>query len=804
MTTIAKRMALRQTSIALAVLAIYTPAHADDNEIAALIKPSSTVSVGVAGVSGNAADRGIFGQYSGMRNSDVYGLLDLDYITRDDASGTWMTLKALNLGLDTRELSFSREKQGDWKYTADYSELSRVNPRTINTGMTGAGTTTPTIVRLATPGSGTDIELKTERKAATLGFEKWISPGLQLEVNFKNEQKTGDRLWGRGYDCASYVCGSSTTTAMNQGAFVKNALLLLPEPIDSITRQIDAKANFHDEKLLITLGYYGSFYNNMNGNLTATVPNVFNNGLGRPFPGYPAVSSAIIPGGGMSLQNVLQTPMALPPDNQAHQVYLDGSYGFTPKTKANFKFAYTNATQTDSFAGMGLTGAPAGSNSLNAKVDSVLGQLGFSSRPLDKLTVLANVRYEHKDDKTPAALYNLEPGSAVPATTPASYTNVGAYWNNNSTTSTRVASKIEASYRLPASLRATLGVDYNSLEREVPTSLADEKVAGLGALREKNTDLGYRAELRRSMSDTLNGGISYSSSKRSGSDWTSLSTLNPATPGISAANLALINLYCGGVACYGQQLPASSILGMAATTPFPLSQTDVKRDKWKLSMDWNPIDRLSLQLVLEHGTDTNTAPVNDVAGGKGWRDSAVKLYSLDASFALSEKLNLSAYASRGDQTQLVNHSAGYMADLNNINQTFGLNLTAKPSSQLVLNANLTYLNDVNKYGLAAATGTAGTLPGVLTVVQPSAANLAQAAIGLPDATFRQLALKLSGKYALNKNADLRIDLVRQHVNFSEWTWSSNGVPFTYADNTTVNMQQKQDVTYMGVSYSYRF
>jgi MtrB/PioB family decaheme-associated outer membrane protein len=804
MNTNSKRMALRQTAIALAVLAVFTPAHADDDEIAALIKPSSTISVGVAGVSGNPADRAIFGQYSGMRKSDYYGLIDLDYVTRDDATGTWMMAKAVNLGLDTRELSFSREKQGDWKYTADYSELTRVNPRTINTGMTGVGTTTPTIARLATPGTGAEIELKTERKAATLGFEKWISPGLQLEVNFKNEQKTGARLWGRGYDCAAYVCGASTATAINQANFVKNALLLLPEPIDSVTRQIDAKANFHDDKLLLSMGYYGSFYNNMNGNMTATVPNVFNNGLGQPLPGYPAVSSAIYPGGGMSLQNVLQTPMALPPDNMAHQVYLDGSYGFTPKTKANFKFAYTHATQTDNYAGMGLTGAPAGSSSLNAKVDSVLGQMGFSSRPLDKLTLLGNVRYEHKDDKTPSALYNIEPVSTVPATTPASYTSVGAYWNNNNTSSTRVASKLEASYRLPASLRATLGVDYNSLEREVPTNLADEKVAGLGALREKNTDLGWRAELRRSMSDTLNGGLSYSSSKRSGSDWTSLSTLNPATPGISAANLALINMYCGGVACYGQQLPAGSILGLSANTPFPLSQTDVKRDKWKLSADWNPIDRLSLQLVLEHGTDTNTAPINTVAGGKGWRDSAVKLYSLDAAFALSEKINLSAYASRGDQTQMINHSTGYMADLNNINKTFGLNLTAKPSSDLVLNANLTFLNDVNKYGIAAATSTAGTLPGVLTVVAPSAANLAQAAIGLPDATFRQLALKLSAKYALKKNADLRFDIVRQQVNFSEWTWSNNGVPFTYADNTTVNMKQKQDVTYLGVSYSYKF
>lgn len=795
---------LRQSVMALAILGAFGAAHAADPDLAAYLKPSSTASIGIGAVSGDAADRAIFGQYNGLRENRLYALFDLDYVTRDDATGTWTVARVQDLGRSDRDLALLREKQGDWKMSLGYSELERAYPRTINTGMSGAGSTTPTVARLATPGSGADVDLKTTRKAATMAFEKWVGPSLQFEANFKNEEKTGARLWGRGYDCASYVCGSSSAAAINQAAFVKNALLLLPEPISSITKQIDARVNFRDDKLLLSLGYYGSFYNNAYGSLNPAVPNVFNNGLGAPLPGYPAVTGAIIPGGGMSLQNVLQTPMALPPDNQAHQLYLDGNYALAPKTRVNFKLGYSYATQNDNFAANGLGDAPAGVASLHGRVASSLAQVGLSARPLDKLSVTANARYEKKDDRTPEALYSVEPLSVVPATNPASFTTNGAFWNNSNTSATKVAGKLEASYRLPADFRATLGMDYSRIERAVPVSIAEEKVAGLGALRKKNDETGYRLELRRSLSETLNGALAYSTSKRGGSDWTTLSQLNPATPGISAANLLLLKLYCGGVSCYGQQLPDSSIVGMSANTPFPLSQTDVKRDKWKLSADWNPTERLSLQVVLENGRDRNTAAFNEVAGGKGWRDSLVALYSLDAAYAVSENWKLSAYGSHSDQTQHVNHSTGYQADLNNLNDAAGLSLDGKLSSVIDIGAALSYLKDANRYGLGAASGTAGTLPATLTVVAPSAANLAQAVIGLPDATFRQLGLKLYGRYAVKKNADLRLDLVHQRVRFTEWQWASNGVPFVYADNTSVTMRGEQNVTFIGLSYICKF
>ena len=526
---------------------------------------------------------------------------------------------------------------------------------------------------------------------------------------------------------------------------------------------------------------------------------------------YPAVGSNIIAGGGTSLQNVLQLPMALQPDNQAHQFSLAGNYAFTPSTRATFKYAYTHATQHEDYIGMGLGGSAPGADNLGGRMDTVAAQMGLTSRPTKDLSLLANVSYARKEDKTPNALYNVEAKAIFPATTPTSYTNInqigvpGAVWNNNHVSNTNLLGKLEASYRLPEDLRLTAGVDYKYVERLVPESRVEEALAGLGPLREKNTETGYRLELRRTMSESLNGSIGFSSSKRTGSDWTNLSTLDPTTlPLNSTLNTYLINTYCGGLPCYGQSLPPQAILGLSANTPFPMSMADVKRDKWKASIDWMPLEKLSVQLMAEDGKDKNVMPIDPVAGGKGWRDTSVSFYGVDVSYAVSDTWKLTGYASQGDQTNHVNHSTGYVADLHNRSEALGISLVGQASTVLQVGANLTYINDINKYGVVAATGTAGDRLTGLTVTQPNANNLAQAAVGLPDVIFRKTIVSFYGQYSLNKKSDIRLDLAHQKAKYNDWVWGTETASFTYADNTIVKQQVDQSVTFVGVTYIYKF
>jgi len=770
-----------KTLLALAILAAFSPAYADDDEVAQLTRPDSSISIGVGTTSGDQSDRTIFGQYNGLRPHKTTLQLDADINRRDEATGTWLRLNANNLGLDSRDLSVSYEKQGDWKFGGDYSELVRHELRTINSGLLGAGTDTPTVVRLATPGTGQNIDLQFKRVGMGLSAEKWFGKNLQLEIAFRNEDKTGARSFGFGYDCAAYVC-NTTQNATSQ----KWALLWAPEPVDSSTRQIEAKLNYHNNQLTVSAGYYGSFFTNGYGSLRATVPNTLNNPLGAASTLSAAISSSVIPGGGTSLQNVLQLPIALQPDNQAHQFYVSGSYRFSPTVNSTFKIAHTRAKQDEDFAAMGLTNAPAGVTNLGGVMDTTLVQLGVTARPMPKLSLLANFRYEDKKDKTPEVAYNIEGGAVVPATTPATYVN--RYWDNYHASAKKMVGKLEASYQLPASLRATLGLDYSSHERPVPVSITEEELAGLGAVRAKNEEKGYRLELRRTMTEAFSGAISYSNSKRTGGDWTSLNT----TAAFAAAGLG-----------YGKTGSASQFLALSAGNAFPMNMSDLDREKFKLSASWIPTEQIEVQLNVEDGKDKNANAFNEIALGKGWRSASNQIYSVDASFAMSEKWKLNGYASQGKQNLQVNHGTGYMADLTTHSDSFGFGVTGKPTGPLEIGARVSYLNDKTNYGLAASPTVTGTLPNI-TQVAPSAANQAQVAIGLPDVRYQSTNLTLFGKYALNKQADLRVSLIHQRSKLNEWAWSNNGRYFVYQDNTTVSLNPDQKVTFVGVAYIYRF
>ena len=754
MKTMSNKFGFRQHLLALAIAAAFAPAaQAEGDDVAEFTQPSSSVSVGLGGLTGDKKSRSIYGQYNGMRQDDAIGLVDVDVVRRDENTGTWTTIQGSNLGLDNREISVGVEKQGDWKIGVGYDEITHREIRTINTANTGVGTTTPTVIRVATPGTGQDYDLKLRRQGTTLIGEKWLSPSLLFEFNFKNEDKDGARLSGKGYDCANYVCGptpalTGAASTAYAAANLKNAILMQAEPVNTNTKQLDMKLAYSSEKFNGQIGYYGSVFRNSNGSVNMTLAdNFLYGGNGTTLnPLYPAVA------GGTSLRNVLQMPFSLPPDNQAHQLFAAGTYAFTKTTKATFKYAFTHATQDDSFAGTGVSaGAPAGVSSLGGELNTNLLQVGVTSKPLPKLTLNANIRYEDKEDKTPKYLYNVE--NAL-------------IWYNADISSKRLNGKLEASYQLPENFRATVGVDYKEIEREVPTNILVDRLAGISVIRAKNEELNYRAELSRMMSETLTGSIGYSTGNRRGSDWTSLSGTTPI---------------------YGQVFPSTSF----TNANFPLSMADVDREKWKLSANWTPLEKLSIQFIVENGTDKNvTAGSPTSTWGRGFRKNGNQLYSLDLAYGLTDNWELTGFVSMGKQSLDINHST-YMLMLDNESEIVGLGIKGKVTPRIDVGANAVYLNDNTHYGLQATPGS-------------TVANQNQAIVGLPDVSYRQTSLSLYGNYALDKHSNLRLDLIHQDYRLKEWTWSNNGTPFVFSDGTSVTMNPNQHVTFLGLTYIYKW
>lgn len=703
--------------LALAVLAAIGSAYAEDDEVTQLTQAESTASAGLVGVTGNNKDRAIYGQYNGRRLDGSNLLLDVDYVKRDDALGLWTNFKGSNLGLDTQELSFSQNRQGDWKYAVEYSELVRRDPRTINTGLVYAATTTPTVVSVATAGAGRDIDLDLRRKAASLSAEKWITSSLLFEASVKSENKDGARLSGIGVACSPLLTITCST--------LSGAILMLPEPVSTTTKQFEARLNYSGDKFLVSGGYYGSFFSNANGSINPTISgNLYN-------PDGSVLDLSTTPGS--SLAGYLQQPVALPPDNQAQQLYVSGNYAFTKATHATFKYSYTHATQSADFSSMGLSGAPAGVSNLGGVMDSTLVQFGVTARPMTLLSMLANLRYEDKADKTPLALYN------------------GAY-TNDLNSSRKLNGKLEASYKLPDNYRATLGVDYATVHRDLPVATAavlNPAIPPLAGLREDTKEIGYRAELQRSMSETINASIAYTRSVRNGGSWL----------GIGPPNTT----------------------GNPSTDTYPMTMEDRTRNKVRLSADWTPISSLSLQFMLEGGSDLYESPTN-----KGLRESAMNSIGVDAAYAMSDNWKLTGYINQGTQTLHVDHNVGYVAELEDVSTTLGLGVIGKVTTKLEVGGDLSLMDDTNHYKQSMATG-AAIVGG-----------------GLPDVTYRMSRIKLYGKYAIQKNGNVRIDLVQQSVQFDEWTWGSNGTAFTYSDNSSVSMQQNQSVTFLGASYIYKF
>lgn len=795
---------LKLAPLAAALLMAFGTAYAQQSEeVRALVSPNSgSVSVG-AGFNSGEKDARRFGQYTGL-NKEGSVLLDFESVTRDDTTGTWMKFSGRDLGLDTRELNFSREKQGDWRFGLDYNEIVRNDPYVINTGMTGIGSSSPVINLIKTPsgvgtpnatGSNTgaflntnpfglvtpvnpvlahDESLKLKRTSLGIGGDKWISSGLQLEVNFRNEDKKGARMFGRVGIASGDELFSPTIGTGTAGGNV--ALLLTPEPIDSNIRTIDTKLNFSHDKLALTGGYYGSFYTNNAGSLTPVVPGTLNRGA-LWNGGVTAAGCANLTGP-CSIQQSASSAVALPADNQAHQIYFSGTYAYTDTTRANFKLSYTHATQDESFTGIGLSPSATAGTSLGGVLDTTLLQLGLSTRPIKDLSVNASLRYEDRADNTPVRVYNYgKLNTGVDATT---------NWASGS--QTRTDAKVDAVYRLPAGYSFASGLEWERKNNPVlPNNTAIYGTGGM-LVRATTDESGLHLGLRKAMSEDLNGALSVEyKTRRSGDDWKT-----------------------------GNNLKGNQVITVAADGNYVLPDMYMDRDRTKVraNLDWDPSENLSVQMVIEHGQDDykrawTPVATQVIAIQPGARTVSNDSATLDASYKVSEAWRIGGFWTHSENRWSVNKS-GLGDDTKNMTDTFGLSIKGKVSSALHIGFDLLAANDVTSLQNFVAPTVAGlAAPATLTNADINGNiggfNGTRSPGGnyLPSITYNTVKLNLYGVYELDKKSSVKVNLAYQEMKSDDWQWGYNGVPFVYSDNTTVS-NPNQSVTFASVVYVHKF
>jgi MtrB/PioB family decaheme-associated outer membrane protein len=707
----------QRSALAAALLAAWGTPQAEDATVAELTKPESSVSVGIGNWSNNREQQGIF---DGMRKGGGYGLLDADISRRDDETGTWFNFRGRNLGLDTRELRAEFLRQGEAGVSFEYNAMPRNSPLIINSPLRGIGGTT-----LIGPGVGVNalpfnqVELGTKRELATLGLYKNLGTGLDFKFSFKNEEKNGTRLWGRG----------------GQPEFAV-------EPIDSTTRQVESVIEYSGKRFQMTGGYYGSWYNNAN-NLVDTIRQGAN----------PA-----------TLTNHIY--LSLPLDNQAHQVFTNGGFNFTDKTRGTFKLAYTKATQNETLPtslipGLAFAGAP---KSLDGRLDTTLAQLGLTSRPTTNFSFTANLRYYANEEKTPQARI-VQTNAACPA--------AGNCVDNTPLSFKTTTGKLEGTYRLPMGFSLIGGVDQVNQDRNIPVGSV---VGGLDnqrfvPFRSRLDETTVRLQLRRSMSETVNGSLAFLHSNRYGS-------------GLTRTNLA-------------QQDQIN-----------PIHIADRTRDKVRASVDWSPFDRLAMTFNVEDSRDRY-----DASRPFGMRSGDGQLFSLDVSLALNDAWKLTGFYSY-DKTQALQYNQrtstgggaidALMEDrLSDNGQSLGFGIRGEPAAKFKLGADLQWTRNVSAYNQA------------ITRLNATPAYPAGAGGPLPDIHNDLARIKLFGTYDVQKSATIRLDFIHELWKTDDWSWMfANGTPFTYStaaaaspasvDGTTVTQNYRQSSTFVSAKFIYKF
>ncbi len=757
--------------VVAAILLAYGPAYAEeDSEVHDLITPESSVTVGIGGVN-NALDAKRFSQYTGL-NKKGSVLLDADYNKRDDVTGFWTKFKVRNLGQETRELSFSQSIQGDWKYALDYNEIVRLDPYIIHTGMTGIGSTTPTVNLIATPAmpaawatangltasngvAGTDVELKLKRTALGISGEKWVTPEIQFELSFRTEDKKGARMFGRaGLDSfAMRLRPADLGGASPNGGW---AVLLTPEPINSTTRLLEGKLNFMRDNLAVTAGYFGSFYVNNNGSLSPTVPGTLNRG---------GLWTGCATAGCSTLKGLAEAAVALPPDNQAHQLYLSGNYAFSDTTRSNFKLAYTRATQNENFAAMGLGLGPYGQASLGGMVDTTLAQFGLTMRPMKELSVNASLRYEDRADKTPVSLYNtnLIVGNFLNGTT---------NWGSGS--QTRTNAKLDGIYRFASGYSVMLGGDWERKNTPLPPSNAGVSPNEL-VFRPVLNEYGVHGELRKAMSEKINGAVGFEYKQRRGSDtaWVTTALVRP------------------------NALVAFNPAGALGNRVLPDIYMDRDRTKLRGNLDWEATEKLSMQAVVEHTQDDYKRAFSNalllaqaIPTVPGVKTIISDSLSLDGTYTVSEDWRVNGFFTRSYNRWNVN-KVSLGDDTRNTDNTFGMGVNGKLTSRLSFGVDVLTTRDVTTFNN-----------------MPSAGNIAGFGVTpgnyLPNISYTTNKLNLHGKYDLDKMSAVQALLSYQQFRTNDWQWGYNGVSYLYSDNTTVSQPMSQKLLFVGASYQLKF
>jgi MtrB/PioB family decaheme-associated outer membrane protein len=411
---------------------------------------SGTLEAGAAHVSESSAK---FGEYNGLHEEGAYAIVDGEVRYRGKGAA-YSSVTARNLGLDTRSLDAEGGEQGKYKLLLNYRELPHFISDSAQTPFIGSG--------------GASLTLPAGFPAGSTGLMPLASTLRPVDLETKRQQLgagaswTPTSAWAYGVNFRHEVRDGTKGTA---GAFFLSAAQLVA-PVDYVTDQLDASASYTGNRWQAKFAYFGSSFRNSNASLTWQNP--------FTVPAFPGAVTG---------------ELALPPDNQFHQISASLGYQLADRTRATADIALGRMLQNEAFLAPTLNAAlvaPAlPQSSLDGEVSTLNASLKINSAVTDQLRLNGVYSHNDRDNRTPQATYpwvTTDVFLAVPRTNlPYSFTQ------------DKLA--LRADYKASPRVLASAGYDHDSQQRtfqEADTTRENTLSGKITARAADNVDLTFK------------------------------------------------------------------------------------------------------------------------------------------------------------------------------------------------------------------------------------------------------------------------------------------------------------------------
>jgi MtrB/PioB family decaheme-associated outer membrane protein len=381
---------------------------------------SGEVELGAAYVSDDSFK---FAEYTGLEKGGyAVGNLTAQYNNPDNANHWDIFLT--NLGFPYRAAEVEGGKQGSYKLRLYYNELPHRISDSAATPFIGTGGDSLVLpsgwVRApstggmtALPGSLQEVDIENTRKRVGVGLSIPVRD-WEYGLNARHETREG--------------------TKRIAGAFLFSSAQMVA-PVDYTTDDLEAAASYAGAKWQMKVAYQYSTFRDSNEALTWQ----------NPFTALAAGADA--------------GQLALPPDNQFHQLLASAGYQFSQQTRATANLAVGRMEQDESFLAAtlnpNLAAVTPARSSLQGRVDTVTADLKLVSALTDKVRLDATYKYDDRNNKTPQDTFNWVTTDTLLATPRV----------NLPYSFTRNLFKLAADYRLAQSEKVSAGVDYDIYDR---------------------------------------------------------------------------------------------------------------------------------------------------------------------------------------------------------------------------------------------------------------------------------------------------------------------------------------------------